>query len=202
MKKEISFKVITIGDAGVGKTSIIRRFIYNTFNTNAMSTIGVSFSVKEITLKNGVKVSIKLIDTAGQEKYRSLSKSYFKNTDGVLFVFDLNNLDSFKNISEWVELYKQNDCGKGIPIYLIGNKSDLEIKVEQKLIDDFTKEQNFKYEAVSALSNLNIELLFQDLAENIYKDYKISEQKTMQLKVSDSPKKKKKCALCEFNEDL
>ena len=114
-QEELVFKVITIGDSSVGKTSIIRRYIYNVFDDNTMSTIGLTFCFKEVKLKNGKKVQLKLVDTAGQEKYNALTKSYFKNVDGVLFIFDFNNLESFQNIEKWINLFEENNNGKGIP---------------------------------------------------------------------------------------
>ena len=136
------FKVITIGDCGVGKTSIIRRYVLNNFEDN-LPTIGINFSFKNITLKNGKVVKLKLIDTAGQEKYKSLAKSYYKNVDGVWFVFAVNEKKTFDNIREWMTLFKENNNGKeGIPKYLIGNKDDLDKDkwIDQDLIDQFLNE--------------------------------------------------------------
>ena len=205
MSDILSFKIITIGDSGVGKTSIIRRFVFNTFEQDNLSTIGVNFSFKDCTLKNGNKVKIKVIDTAGQEKYKSLSKSYFKNADGVLFVFAIDDLQSFKNIREWITLFNENNSGKeGIPKYLIANKDDLEneSKVNKELIDQFLKENNNQYEfkSVSALkSDKRIEELFQEIAENLYNNYKDVKQSTIQLEKNNPNKKKMKCYLCDFN---
>ena len=91
---EDSMKVITLGESEVGKTSIIRRYIHNIFDENNLSTIGLNFSFKYIKLKDGNTINLKLIDTAGQEKYKALAKSYFKNVDAVLFVFALNSEES------------------------------------------------------------------------------------------------------------
>ena len=205
MSDILSFKIITIGDSGVGKTSIIRRFVFNTFEQDNLSTIGVNFSFKDCTLKNGNKVKIKVIDTAGQEKYKSLSKSYFKNADGVLFVFAIDDLQSFKNIREWITLFNENNSGKeGIPKYLIANKDDLEneSKVNKELIDQFLKENNnqYKFKSVSALKcDKRIEELFQEIAENLYNNYKDVKQSTIQLEKNNPNKKKMKCYLCDFN---
>ena len=205
MSDVLSFKIITIGDSGVGKTSIIRRFVFNTFEQDNLSTIGVNFSFKDCTLKNGNKVKIKVIDTAGQEKYKSLSKSYFKNADGVLFVFAIDDLQSFKNIREWITLFNENNSGKeGIPKYLIANKDDLEneSKVNKELIDQFLKENNnqYKFKSVSALKcDKRIEELFQEIAENLYNNYKDVKQSTIQLEKNNPNKKKMKCYLCDFN---
>ena len=112
---EISFKIITIGDSGVGKTSIIRRYVYDAFNDNTISTIGVTFCYKDIEWKSGEKIKLKLIDTAGQEKFNALTKTYFKNVDGVLFVFDYNNPITFEDIENWISLFEENNSSKGIP---------------------------------------------------------------------------------------
>ena len=79
-----------------------------------MSTVGLTFSFKEIVLNNKKKVKLKLIDTGGQEKYRALSKSYFKNADGVLFVYSINDEDSFNHIKEWITLFNENNNGKKV----------------------------------------------------------------------------------------
>ena len=207
MSIDLSYKIITIGDPGVGKTSIIRRYVFNTFELNNLSSIGVNFSFKDTTLKNGKVVQIKLIDTAGQEKYKSLSKSYFKNADGVLFVFAINNLTSFENIREWINLFNENNSGKeGIQKYLIGNKDDLDYdsKVDKSLIDSFLKETNYEYEyrSVSALKNdKRIDELFQEIGEKLFDNYKERKQSLIQLeKNKDKDRKKANCQICDFNE--
>ena len=207
MSNDLSYKIITIGDPGVGKTSIIRRYVFNTFELNNLSSIGVNFSFKDTTLKNGKVVQIKLIDTAGEEKYKSLSKSYFKNADGVLFVFAINNLTSFENIREWINLFNENNSGKeGIQKYLIGNKDDLDndSKVDKSLIDSFLKETNYEYEyrSVSALKNdKRIDELFQEIGEKLFDNYKERKQSLIQLeKNKDKDRKKANCQICDFNE--
>ena len=107
-KNELEFRIITVGDSGVGKTSIIRRYVHSIYDDDSLSTIGVSFSYKEV-VRGKDKIKLKLVDTAGQEKFKSLTKSYFKNTDVVLFVFALDDKISFNNIKEWIELFIQNN---------------------------------------------------------------------------------------------
>ena len=188
-QEELVFKVITIGDSSVGKTSIIRRYIYNVFDDNTMSTIGLTFCFKEVKLKNGKKVQLKLVDTAGQEKYNALTKSYFKNVDGVLFIFDFNNLESFQNIEKWINLFEENNNGKGIPKYLIGNKSDLEKKVEQKSIDDFIAKYDYKFEECSALNNENIDSIFENISETIFINYLSRNKNQKNVKIQEYKEK-------------
>lgn len=202
-KEVISFKVITIGDSNVGKTSIIRRYVYNVFDEDTMSTIGLSFSFKEVILKSGEKINLKLVDTAGQEKYHSLTTSYFKNSDCVLFVFDYGNLDSFNHIQKWVEDFTNNTTQIDIPKYLIGNKEDLdEKKVTKEMIENFLKEKNYKFKSTSAIKNDNhIEELFNEIAEDVMKKYLSSSdkgQKSKKLKNFNQKNIKGSSCICKF----
>ena len=197
------FKIITIGDSGVGKTSIIRKYLYNIFEQQTLNTIGLNFSFKEIILKNKTKVKLKILDTAGQEKYNSLTKTYYKNADGVLFVFDISSKKSFESLQNWMELFKENHNGnKNIPVYLIGNKCDLERNVDQESIDKFIKETGFEYRERSAYKDDETKFgeIFQDMAEKIYIIEKQNTNKTQKgQKVSDYNHKKSeepRCQLC------
>jgi small GTP-binding protein len=102
------FRIITLGDCFVGKTSIIRTLANDNTNFETLSTVGINYNIKEFTMDDNRKIGLKVIDTCGQEKFRSLSKSYFKNVDAVLFVFSLNDKESFDNIKQWIELYDIN----------------------------------------------------------------------------------------------
>ena len=203
--KEVkSFKVITIGDSNVGKTSIIRRYIYNVFDDKTMSTIGLSFSFKEVELKNGYKITLKIVDTAGQEKYRSLTKSYFKNSDGVLFVFDYGCKESFDHIQEWVEMFIDNTSQDDIPKYLIGNKDDLNNKlVTSDMIEELINKTKFKFKSTSALrTDTNIDDIFNEIAEDMMEKYLSTgdkEQKLKLLKKYTKPKKKNSTCVCKIN---
>ena len=199
------FRVITLGDSGVGKTSIIRRYVYNIFDDNSIATIGLAFSFKDIKLKNKKKVQIKAIDTGGQEKYRALAKSYFKNTDAVLFVFGLDDKISYQNMTEWIKLFNENHNGKeGIPLYLIGNKSDLERIVDKNLIEEFAKNNNLCYKEVSAKENICIDEIFEEIAEKLYEDYEKSgrgKRSQSVIKIAQNKKKEKKKSCCSLNSD-
>ena len=197
-KEEIVFKIITIGDSNVSKTSIVRRYLYNVFDPQNLATIGVAFSFKEVTLECGQIIKLRLVDTAGQEKFRSVTKSYYKNTDGVLFVFDYHNKETFENISEWIQNFEENHNGKeNIPRFLLGNKSDLEHKVSEEEINKFLEQHKNKYrfEPTSALDNINIEKVFQELAEEVYKTY-LSSVKNEQKKITINKYKNKKKSNC------
>ena len=190
----IEFKIITLGDSGVGKTSIIKRYVYNAFDYNLLNTIGISYSFKEVILPNRNKILLKLIVTAGQEKYKSLAKSYYKHANGVLFIFSLNDISSFTNMENWINDFEENKEGsKFIYKYLIGNKSDLEIKVDQNLIEEFKKKYEISdYAETSAKDNTNIDKIFEEMSQILYDNHKKKrkpKQKNFKLKEKNSQNK-------------
>ena len=119
----LALKFLMIGDAGVGKTSLVHSARENKFNPNIDSTVGIEFSVLPINI-NGQTVNIQLWDTAGQEVYRSLSRSYYRDAIGVLLIFSFTDHLSFEHLDNWVKDVK-NLCHPKARILLIGNKVDL-----------------------------------------------------------------------------
>jgi len=191
-EKSIIFKIITLGESGVGKTSILRRFLYKLFDSNSLSTIGLSFAFKDIILKNKEKVQLKLIDTGGQEKYRALAKSYFKNAEGVFFVYSIDNELSFENIKDWINLFNENrNVKEGIPQFLVETKNDLERVVDEEKSKLFAKENNLQWISTSSKDNINIEKLFEDIAESMYNEYKKKTNLTQKNIHIKNEKKKK-----------
>ena len=205
-ENNLTFKIITLGNPGVGKTSIIQRYLRNIFDDNSMSTVGIQFSYKEVKLDNNESINLKLIDTGGQERYRAMSKSYFRNTDGVLFVFSLNNSDSFKEITEWIKMFNENNNGKdNIPRYLVGNKCDLQKEIEQEKIDAIAKSYNLKYYETSAKANVEIDKLFEDISIVLYKSInpnKDTKQRTIHISSHPQEEKKKKRSCCHISNEL
>ena len=202
---ETIYNIITLGDSAVGKTSLIRRYIYDLFDGDTMSTIGLAFCFKEIVLENNKKVKLKLIDTGGQEKYRAIAKSYFKNTDGVLFVYSIDNQESFDHITEWISIFNDNDSNDSqkevIPQFLVEAKNDLERVVNQEISEKFAKEKGLGWISTSSKTNEGVEEMFEKIAEQIYeqkKDKKNNEQNRMELK-NDNKSKKETC--CLFRKD-
>ena len=197
-KDLIEFKIITLGDSGVGKTSIIKRYVYNKFDYNSINTIGISYSFKDVILPNGITIQLKLIDTAGQEKYRSLSKSYFKHVNGAFFIFSLNDPSTFANMEQWVNDFNENKEDSKVNCqYLIGNKNDLEIKVKQEQIEELKEKCNIKeYAPTSAKEDTNIGKIFGEMSQILYDDY-MKKRKTKQknIKLEGHKAKKKRCCL-------
>ena len=168
-KKE--YKVILLGESGVGaKTSLINRLVYNIFYDQVLSTAGASCSSKLIKLKNGKEIIINFWDTVGQEKYRSLTKFFIKDSDCVVLGYDITKKDSFENIKYfWYKCSQENV--KTDLYYLIGNKSDLFEKETVSEIEarDYAKENNMKFFLVSCCNDSGIKPFLNDLASKLIK---------------------------------
>eukprot|EP01035_Chromulina_nebulosa_P027504 gene27504-36187_t len=120
------YKLVFLGDQGVGKTSIITRFMYDSFDKNYQATIGIDFLSKTMYLEDRT-VRLQLWDTAGQERFRSLIPSYIRDSSVAVVVFDITNRASFLNTSKWIEDVR-NERGNDVIIILVGNKTDLSDK--------------------------------------------------------------------------
>ena len=198
-KNNLEYKIITLGDSSVGKTSIINRFINDTFDEELTPTLGIKHTFKTLEINN-TKVKLSVIDTNGQEKYRSLSVSYFRHADVVLFIFNLNEPLSFNNIQEWINVFNDNNNKKKVILkYLIGSKSDLEQRVEQNLIDEFANNNNMLYMATSAKMNNQINELFQKIGEDILEEEEkktnnmIRTKSSSRILLKTKEKNRKKC---------
>ena len=188
---KITFKVITIGNMGVGKTSIMHKYLYGEFREKILSTIGIDSTLKEVTLKNGTKINLRLYDTAGQERFRSLSQSYFRYVDCVLFVYAANDSESFENIKDWIDIFMENKSStKDILLYLIENKNDLKKEIKEESINNLKDQYNFEFKSISCKCSENslINELFQEISEKLFKNGNFDANKKIKRN-----KRKKKC---------
>ena len=149
-------ELLIIGDQNVGKSNFIFRFTENKFNESHQVTIGMDVKVKNITIDNKV-YKVQIFDTSGQEAFKSISRNYYLRAQGILLMFDLTNKYTFQNLEKWIkEIYNVRDK---IPLIIIGNKSDLENKIEVK--DDeviqFGNKINASYYKTSAKNGKNID---------------------------------------------
>ena len=148
------YKIVLLGDTNVGKTTIFTRYIHDKVDKNVGSTIGVDFEVKSFTYKKK-KYKIKLFDTAGQERFRTITQAYFHMGDAFLIVFDLTNENSLISIHEWIQSVQ--DAVDNCTFIILGNKSDL---VEKLISEDIINEHVKKYKnfffKTSAIKNKNI----------------------------------------------
>ena len=164
-----SYKIVLIGESGVGKTSIISRYINNTFDLQVLTSSSAQFISKTITLSDDTALKLDIWDTAGQEKFRSLAKIFYKDAKVIILVYDITNKMSFDNIKNyWFNEIEENSISDVI-LAIVGNKDDL-YEMEQVSIEEgkkFAKEKNAIFKRTSALSNRNIESLFLDIARKI-----------------------------------
>lgn len=161
------FKFILLGDVSVGKTCIATKFINNTFQENYVCTVGVEFKVKTLNLTANTIVDLQVWDTCGQEKYRTLTRQYYRDANGIMLIFDLTNPNSFNEVENWIGEIRNNFPTKGeISILLIGNKSDLisERKISNSDINKFAKRYDLEYIEVSAKEGTNIKNAFENLS--------------------------------------
>ena len=166
------FKIVIIGDTYVGKTNILSRYISNEFDPNSNSTIGVELTTKSYNFDNN-DVKVQIWDTAGQEKYRSITSSYYKGAQGCLLVYDITKKKSFDNIDKWYSELKSNSDEK-IYTMLLGNKSDLEENREVSIEEAEKKAKNFNiaFMETSAYNGNNINKAFNELINNVYQNNK------------------------------
>ncbi|MFX1273400.1 MAG: Rab family GTPase [Promethearchaeota archaeon] len=167
-KPEYIFKLIVIGDAEVGKSSLILRFTANAFSRSYLPTLGVNISEKGLDVNN-IKVQFALWDIAGQERFFLMRKQFYQGADGVIIVFDLSRLETFNSIYDSFKDIKENviniDKISGV---LIGNKSDLSYReVKAQDAQKLSKELNFGYIETSALNGSNVLDAFDQIAKNL-----------------------------------
>ena len=162
-----TFKIILIGDISVGKTSLLTKFIDNTFIDNYNTTIVSEFKSKIIRFDENLNINLNIWDTCGGERYKSITRQYFRNADGIILVYDIGNRESFDNIKKWVKDIEDN-CNKDYVFFLIGNKCDLndnQRKISYEEGEKISKELNLFFMEVSAKNGQNINLLFEYMTE-------------------------------------
>ena len=166
---DYTFKILLIGESGVGKTAILERYCDNVFNDSLLSTVGVDFKSKQMTIENK-RIKTQLWDTAGQEKFRNITTSYYRGTHGCLIVYDVMETVTFEKISFWLNELKTE---KQQPeIIIVGNKIDIgEKRVTEEMITTFLQQNGGYHHAYcSAKTGENIEQIFSMLINNIYKN--------------------------------
>ncbi len=152
------FKVVIIGDAGVGKTNILQRFINNKFSDDYQCTLAVDFLSKSMPIK-GQNVRIQFWDTAGQERFAAIAQTYYQGAQGAIVVYDITNRRSFDRLKNWIQNIK-NVTGENCQILIIGNKTDLNHKraIEFSEAQKFTQGLNIAFCETSAMDSKNKEI--------------------------------------------
>ena len=173
-KYDYIFKLILIGNSCVGKSSIIQRYIQKTFNDEYTCTIGVDFFMKTLDINDNL-IKLQLWDTAGTEKFKSITTGYYRGANAAFVVFDLTSRISFDSVSEWIQnYYNYSNPNSEKNVVLIGNKSDLKEnrEISDEEINKFAINNNIKYFETSAKNGNNIEECFYYIAEKLMKDMK------------------------------
>ena len=214
--KKISYKIVLIGNSQVGKTSFFKKLTKKTFNERNISTIGIDkanisriIRVPEDPLDSSseekeIEFSIDFLDTAGQERYRSITSGYFKNSQGLLLLYDITNKNSFEDVETWIKSVvdilgeKESNSNKNYSLILIGNKKDLEEKrvVTIEEAEAICKKNNIIWGGEISIKDMSIEELenkFTETMKIIYKDIGNPENnKMISRKLTGEKIKKKK----------
>uniref|UniRef100_A0A8D8UXQ7 Ras-related protein Rab-8A n=1 Tax=Cacopsylla melanoneura TaxID=428564 RepID=A0A8D8UXQ7_9HEMI len=176
------FKLLLIGDSGVGKTCVLFRFSEDAFNTTFISTIGIDFKIRTIELE-GKKIKLQIWDTAGQERFRTITTAYYRGAMGIMLVYDITNEKSFDNIKNWIRNIEEN-ASANVEKMLLGNKCELEDKrqVSRERGEQLAIEYGIKFMETSAKNSINVEDAFFTLARDI------KAQTEKKLEASNPPK--------------
>eukprot|EP00246_Nothoceros_aenigmaticus_P007723 TRINITY_DN21744_c0_g1_i1.p1 TRINITY_DN21744_c0_g1~~TRINITY_DN21744_c0_g1_i1.p1 ORF type:complete len:227 (+),score=50.25 TRINITY_DN21744_c0_g1_i1:23-682(+) len=163
------FKIVLIGDSGVGKSNLLSRFTRNEFCLESKSTIGVEFATRSIQV-DGKTLKAQIWDTAGQERYRAITSAYYRGAVGALLVYDITKHITYENVERWLKELRDH-ADSNIVIMLVGNKSDLKHLrgVTTEEASSFAEREGLSFVETSALESTNVEKAFQRILTEIYR---------------------------------
>jgi len=197
----INFKIIIIGDSGVGKSSLLKRAVQNTFDTNYQATIGFEFLLMHFKV-NDLKIKLQIWDTCGEEMYRSLVQGFYRNTSLAIIVYDISRKKSFEALEIWLKDLRQH-TEEGIPVFIVGNKMDLQKDISTEEAKMFSVSNRTKFfTECSAKTGENVKDIFFKAAQYLYDTYKVYQNQNkvpmsnrLKLDSNTAPEntKKKKC---------
>jgi small GTP-binding protein len=196
------FKIILIGDANIGKTSLINRYINRYFSDKYICTIGVDFFMKSLIWDDN-RIKLQIWDTAGMEKYKQITVSYYRGAQAAVVCFDLTSKASFNSIKRWIDDFSQyHNITSAKAIIIVGTKSDLveEREVKREDIDKFIEANKYPYFECSAKNDNNVDEMFLNLAKFLYEENKQKKYSHRTTKLIDMEKYqnlvggKKKCS--------
>ena len=197
MSDDCVYKILLLGDSTVGKTCFLLRYCDKRFQEAHLSTIGLDYRLKSMTLKNGKNIKLQIWDTAGQDRFRAITKNYYKGANGIILIYDVTNLQSYENVKNWISQIKE-EANPNVLIYLAGNKID--VNEEDKVVKTeegkkIANELNLPFYETSAKNGVNVNEIFEDILEKIDEVYsKIEVSKTEgKNKLYTGGKKTKKC---------
>ena len=163
MKYDYLFKLLIVGDPGVGKSSIMTRYVGEDFEECTTGTVGLDFRIRIIQL-NGIRIRLQIWDSAGHERYRPLTTTYYRGSDGIVIVYDITDDQTFEHVTSWVEEVNRF-TDKDVPKIVVGNKCDLNtrISVDNERAREYAKNNGMFLFQTSAKSSKNIENAFEQL---------------------------------------
>ncbi|KAH3722560.1 Rab GTPase [Pelomyxa schiedti] len=190
------FKVRLIGDSGVGKSCLLRRFADCTYSDQMMTTIGVDFKMRTIDV-DGKFIKMEVWDTAGQERFRTITRSYYRGAQGIIIIYDVTDLASFGNVHQWLQEIDRYTDFSGVSILLIGNKSDMTNKreIDANTGQDFADQLGIPFMEVSAKNSDNVEQAFSRLAADIRSRITTISPAASVISVDALPSKTRSCCL-------
>ena len=172
---ESVYKVLLLGDSTVGKTCFLMRYTDNTFQEIHMSTIGLDYRLKSMTLKSGKNVKVQIWDTAGQDRFRAITKNYFKGAHGIILIYDVTDEQSFDNVSNWINQIKE-EASDNVIIFLVGNKIDDvdHRKIQTENGENLANTFKLDFFETSAKTGENVQKTFQTLVQKIDEIYSLN----------------------------
>ncbi|KAH0789581.1 ras-related protein Rab-13 [Histomonas meleagridis] len=199
MQEETLIKLLILGESAVGKSCLLLRFVDDKFNETFLTTIGIDFKVRHMEI-DGKKVKLQIWDTAGQEKFKTITKAYYRGANGILIVFDLTNRDSFEQTKNWMDSITEA-MSDPVDIVLVGNKCDMDRKISREEAETKAKEFNVPYFETSAKENINIDATFLELAKMILKrketavdtNVNVNKKEPRKIDITKSKSSGKKC---------
>jgi small GTP-binding protein len=165
MSGEELLKILVIGESAVGKSCLLLRYTDNKFQETFLTTIGVDFKTKFIEIE-GVKVKLQIWDTAGQEKFRTITKAYYRGAHGILLVYDVTSAESFNQTGQWMRSIQENMTDPVVVVF-VGNKCDMDRVVSTADAQDLAKEFGVEYYETSAKTGMNVDDTFMGVAKAI-----------------------------------
>ena len=191
-QKEFIYKILLLGDSSVGKTCFLMRYTDNTFQDIHMSTIGLDYKLKNVQLENGKMVKIQVWDTAGQDRFRSITKNYYKGAHGIILIYDVTEQKSFDNVKNWMAQIKE-EVSERVSIVLVGNKIDDEDnrKISTEQGESMAKEYEIMFFECSAKTGQNIDEIFNNLVKKVVENFSKSSDSGQKSK--NKKKKGKGC---------
>ena len=190
-------KIMTLGETAVGKSSFIVKYVDDSFSSNYLSTLGLDFKQKKIVLEDGKEINIRLFDTAGQERYKSISINLIKKANGILLIYDITNKSSFNSIEQWMDNIAEISS-TNTKVILVGNKCDLngERQVTKEEGERKAKEYNLPFYETSCKDGININEVFLRITNEILKKNGKNDDNDKKGEILTNHSKKKKKSKC------